>query len=416
MTDLDHRGRPRVAVTGVGLHTPAGAGLAANWATMLAGRSAARPITAFDASALAVRFGCEVRDFDPTVYLGPKESRRVDRGSQLGFAAAVDALADAGDPGADPARCAVVAGTGVGGMATLEQQLEIYRSKGPDRVSPFFVPMMMPNSTAGLIGIHLGWNGPMLCIATACAASANAIGEGTRLMRDETVDVVIAGGTEASLIAPAIAAFARMGALSKRNEDPEHASRPFDADRDGFVMGEGAAFLVLERYDRAIARGARIYGEVAGYGVNSDAFHITAPSEGGAGAAACMQLALADAEISADAIGHVNAHGTSTELNDAAESEAIRKVFGDTSPPVTATKGVTGHLIGAAGAIEAIIALQAGREGLVPPVANHERLGDDIAPIDVVAGAPRAIERAPVLSNSFGFGGHNATLVLVPHD
>jgi 3-oxoacyl-[acyl-carrier-protein] synthase II len=416
MTNLDHRGRPRVAVTGVGLHTPAGAGLDANWTTMLSGRSAARPIEAFDTSHLAVTFACEVRDFDPSAYLGPKESRRVDRGSQLGFAAAVDALADAGEPGADPARCAVVAGTGIGGLATLEQQLEVYRVKGPDRVSPFFVPMMMPNSTAGLIGIHLGWHGPMLCIATACAASANAIGEGTRLIRDETVDVAIAGGTEASLIAPAVAAFARMGALSKRNDDPERASRPFDADRDGFVMGEGAAFLVLERYDRAVARGARIYGEVAGYGVNSDAFHMTAPSEGGAGAAACMQLALADAAMGADEMGHVNAHGTSTELNDAAESEAIRKVFGDTSPPVTATKSVTGHLIGAAGAIEAIVALQSAREGIVPPIANHERLGDDIAPIDVVAGAPRSIERSPVLSNSFGFGGHNATLVLVPHD
>ena len=415
MTDLDHRGRPRVAVTGVGLHTPAGAGLDANWTTMLAGRSAAGPITAFDATGLAVTFACEVRDFDPTSYLGPKESRRVDRGSQLGFAAAVDALADAGDPGADPARCAVVAGTGIGGLATLEQQLEIYRTKGPDRVSPFFVPMMMPNSTAGLIGIHLGWSGPMLCIATACAASANAIGEGTRLIRDETVDVVIAGGTEASLIAPSVAAFARMGALSKRNDDPERASRPFDADRDGFVMGEGAAFLVLERYDRAVARGARIYGEVAGYGVNSDAFHMTAPSEGGAGAAACMQLALADADLAADAIGHVNAHGTSTPLNDAAESAAIRKVFGEPGPPVTATKGVTGHLIGAAGAIEAIVALHAGREGVVPPVANHERLGDDVASIDVVAGEPRVVAPAPVLSNSFGFGGHNATLVLVPH-
>jgi len=414
MTTVDHRGRPRVAVTGVGLHTPAGAGLDANWAAMLAGASAGRTITSFDVSALAVKFACQVHDFDPTAYLGPKESRRVDRGSQFGFAAAADALADAGDPGADPARCAVVAGTGIGGLVTLEQQIEVYQNKGPDRVSPFFVPMMMPNSTAGLIGIHLGWSGPMLCIATACAASANAIGEGTRLIRDETVDVVIAGGTEASIIATSIAAFARMGALSKRNDDPAHASRPFDADRDGFVMGEGAAFVVLERLDRAEARGARIYGELAGYGVNSDAFHITAPSEGGAGAAACMQLALGDANLTADAIGHVNAHGTSTQLNDAAESAAIRKVFGDAGPPVTATKGVTGHLIGAAGAIEAIIALHAAREGVVPPVANFERLGDDVAPIDLVHGAPRTIERAPVLSNSFGFGGHNASLVLTP--
>ena len=412
----DHRDRPRVVVTGVGLHTPAGSGLDANWAALLAGRSKAGPIQRFDASALSVRFGCEVRDFDPVAYLGPKESRRTDRGAQLGFAAAADALADAGDPGADPARCAVVAGTGIGGLITLEEQVLIYLEKGPDRVSPFFVPMMMPNSTAGLIGIHFGWTGPMLCISTACAASANAIGEATRIIRDGTADVVMAGGTEASLMAPAVAAFARMGALSKRNDEPELASRPFDQSRDGFVMGEGAAFLVLERADKAEARGARIYGEIAGYGVNSDAFHITAPSQGGAGAAACMQLGLDDAGLSAGAIGHINAHGTSTELNDAAESQAIRKVFGEATPPVTSGKGVTGHLIGAAGAVEAIIALRSARDGIVPPTANHDQTADDVLPLDVVHGEPRSIPRAPVLSNSFGFGGHNATLVLIPND
>lgn len=412
----DHRGRPRVVVTGVGMQTPAGADLATNWESLLAGRSTAGPIRRFDASDLSVRFGCEVHDFDPVPYLGPKESRRVDRGTQLGFAAASDALADAGDPGADPARCAVVSGTGIGGLITLEEQVMIYLNKGPDRVSPFFVPMMMPNSTPGLIGIHFGWTGPMLCISTACAAGANAIGEAARIIRDGTVDVVIAGGTEAMMMAPAVAAFARMGALSKRNDEPELASRPFDQDRDGFVMGEGAAFMVLERADRATARGARIYGELAGYGVNSDAFHITAPSQGGAGAAACMQLALDDAGIAAADIGHVNAHGTSTELNDAAESEAIRKVFGDAAPPVTSGKGVTGHLIGASGALEAIIALYAAGEGLVPPTANHDRTADDVVPLDVVHGTPRSIRRAPVLSNSFGFGGHNASLVLVPAD
>ena len=403
-----------MVVTGVGMHTPAGAGRDANWNAILAGRSMARLVEGFDASALSVRFGCEVRDFDPVAYLGPKESRRVDRGAQLGFAAAADALADAGDPGADPARCAVVAGTGIGGLHTLEEQVGIYMNKGPDRVSPFFVPMMMPNSTAGLIGIHFGWNGPMLCISTACAAGANAIGEGARIIRDGTADVVVAGGTEASLTAPSVAAFARMGALSKRNEEPELASRPFDAARDGFVLGEGAAFLVLEREDRAVARGARIYGQLAGYGVNSDAFHITAPSHGGAGAAACMQLALDDAALEPSEIGHINAHGTSTELNDAAEAQAIRKVFGETSPPVTSTKGVTGHLIGAAGAIEAIIALKSATAGLVPPTANHTDLADDVAPLDVVHATPRSVARSAVLSNSFGFGGHNATLVLVP--
>jgi beta-ketoacyl-acyl-carrier-protein synthase II len=412
----DHRGRPRVVVTGVGLHTPAGAGLEANWNTILAGRSVAGPIQRFDPSDLSVRFACEVRDFDPVSYLGPKEARRVDRGTQLGFAAAADALADAGDPGADPARCAVVSGTGIGGLITLEEQVMIYLNKGPDRVSPFFVPMMMPNSTPGLIGIHFGWTGPMLCISTACAAGANAIGEATRIIRDGTVDVAMAGGTEAMIMAPAVAAFARMGALSKRNDEPELASRPFDQARDGFVIGEGAAFLVLERMDRAEARGARVYGEIAGYGVNSDAFHITAPSQGGAGAAACMQLALDDAALTSTDIGHINAHGTSTELNDAAESEAIRKVFGDEPPPVTSGKGVTGHLIGAAGAVEAIIALHSAREGLVAPTANHDQTADDVMPLDVVHGSPRAIPKAAVLSNSFGFGGHNATLVLVPAD
>jgi 3-oxoacyl-[acyl-carrier-protein] synthase II len=411
---FDHRGRPRVVVTGVGLQTPAGAGLDTFWETLLEGRSVAGPITRFDPAALAVRFGCEIRDFDPVPYLGPKESRRVDRAAQMGFAAASDALADAGDPGADPARGGVIAGTGIGGLITLEEQVKVYLDKGPDRVSPFFVPMMMANATAGIIGIHLGWSGPNLCIATACAAGANAIGEATRLIRDGAADVMMAGGTECAITPPAVAAFARMGALSKRNDEPTLASRPFDADRDGFVMGEGAGMVVLERADRAAARGARIYGEIAGYGTNSDAFHITAPSEGGVGAAACMQLALDDAGLSTADIGHVNAHGTSTELNDSAEAEAIRKVFGDHSPPVTSTKGVTGHLVGAAGAVEAIAALQAARTGVVPPTANHEKLGEDVPEIDVVHGEARSIPIAPALSNSFGFGGHNAALVLVP--
>jgi 3-oxoacyl-[acyl-carrier-protein] synthase II len=411
---LDHRGRPRVVITGVGLQTPAGVGLDDVWAALLAGRSVAATIERFDASPLSVRFGCEMVSFDPEPYLGQKESRRVDRAAQMGFAAAADALADAGDPGMDPARAGVIAGTGIGGLITLEEQVKTYMEKGPDRVSPFFVPMMMANATAGIIAIHLGWRGPNLCISTACAASANAIGEGVRLIRDDLADVVMAGGTECAITPPAVAAFARMGALSKRNDEPELASRPFDADRDGFVMGEGAGMVVLERADRAEARGARIYGEIAGYGTNSDAFHITAPSQGGAGAAACMQLALDDAGITAEAIGHVNAHGTSTALNDAAEAEAIRKVFGDTAPPVTSTKGVTGHLIGAAGAVEALAALQAARTGLVPPTANHHRLGDDVPEIDVVHGEARPVDPAPAISNSFGFGGHNASLVLVP--
>jgi 3-oxoacyl-[acyl-carrier-protein] synthase II len=307
----------------------------------------------------------------------------------------------------------VILGTGIGGLITLEEQLRVYVGKGPNRVSPFLVPMMMTNATAGTVAMQLGWTGPNLCISTACAASAHAIGEAARLIRDETSDVVMTGGSESCMTPVAVAAFARMTALSGRNDDPEHASRPFDADRDGFVMGEGASALLLENWDRAVARGAHIYGEVVGYGRNADAYHITAPSPGGEGAAACMQLALDDAGLTPAAIGHVNAHGTSTPLNDAAEAEALRKVFGGSAPPVTSTKGVTGHLVGAAGATEAVACLLAMRDSLVPPTANLENIGEEIQ-LDVVAGEPRAIEAAPALSNSFGFGGHNATLIFSP--
>jgi 3-oxoacyl-[acyl-carrier-protein] synthase II len=403
----------RVAVTGLGVKTPAGQDLDSFWSTLTSGRSTAATITRIDPSPLPVRFGCEVRDFDPVRYMGPKEARRMDRVTQLGVAAAADAFEDAGAIDADPARCGVIMGTGIGGLITLEEQSEVYLTKGAARVSPFLVPMMMTNATAGTIAMRFGWTGPNLCIATACAASAHAIGEAARLIRDGSADVVMTGGAESSMTPTAISAFARMTALSTRNDDPAHASRPFDADRDGFVIGEGAAALLLERWDRAVARGARIYGEVVGYGRNADAYHITAPSPGGEGAAACMQLALDDAGLEPNAIGHVNAHGTSTELNDAAEAEAIRKVFGETPPPVTSTKGVTGHLIGAAGATEAIACLLAMRHGEVPPTANLERLGDDIA-LDVVAGAPRPVAAKPALSNSFGFGGHNATLIFAP--
>ncbi len=413
MATSDHRGRPRVAITGLGVKTPAGTDLDAFWSTIADGRSMAATMTHFDPTALAVRFACEVRDFDSTAYLGAKESRRVDRVTQLGFAAAADALADAGELGGDPARCAVIIGTGVGGLITLEEQVNVFIEKGAGRVSPFLVPMMMANATAGTIAMQFGWTGPNMCIATACAASANAIGEAARIIRDGSADVVMTGGSEACITPTAVSAFARMTALSTRNDDPVHASRPFDAERDGFVIGEGAAALVVERWDRAEARGARIYAEVVGYGRNADAYHITAPSPGGGGAAACMHLALEDAGLTPGAIGHINAHGTSTPLNDAAEAEAIRKVFGDTPPPVTSTKGVTGHLVGAAGATEAVASVLALLHGAVPPTANFERASDDIA-LDVVAGATRPLSPAPVLSNSFGFGGHNATLVFAP--
>ena len=410
---LDARGRRRVAVTGVGVKTPGGNDVEALWSTLSEGRSAAAPTTGFDASRHSVKFACEVKDFDPSAYFDVKEARRADRVAQLGVAAAIDALASARSPLADPARCAVVVGTGVGGLRTLEEQERIYLEKGPERVSPFFVPMMMPNATAALVGMLNGWTGPNVCVATACAAGGHALGEGARLIRDGSADLVLAGGTEAAVTPVAVAAFARMGALSGRHDDPARASRPFDVDRDGFVIGEGAAFVVLEPLDSAVARGADIWGELAGYGRTSDAFHITAPAPGGAGAAACMELALEDAGLTPSDIGHVNAHGTSTPLNDAAEAEAITKVFGERAVPIMSVKGALGHLVGAAGAVEAVASLLALRHGAVPPTANHETTDPALA-VDVVHGSPRALAPAPVLSNSFGFGGHNASLVLTP--
>jgi 3-oxoacyl-[acyl-carrier-protein] synthase II len=412
---LDSKGRPRVVVTGMGVKTPAGVDVDTLWTTICAGLGTAARIERFDPSELPVQFAGEVRDYDPSPYFGPKEVRRVDRFTQLGFGAAADALADAGELGADPSRCAVIAATGVGGLETMEENEATFLARGASRVSPFFVPMMMPNAAAGMISIRFGFTGPALCISTACAAGANALGEGVRMVRDGSAEVVVAGATEAPVTPLTVSAFARMGAMSGRNDDPSRASRPFDADRDGFVIAEGAAFCVLETLEHARARGAQVHGEILGYGRNADAHHITAPVPGGAGAAACMQLALDDAGLDASAIGHVNAHGTSTPLNDATEAEAIRKVFGDAPPPVTSTKGVTGHMIAGAGAAEAVISLLSLRDGIVPPTANLERIGDDIG-LDVVSGSPRPIARNPVLSNSFGFGGHNATLILGPVD
>jgi 3-oxoacyl-[acyl-carrier-protein] synthase II len=371
----------------------------------------AAPIEGIDASELPVRFACEVKGFDAADYLGHKEARRADRVTQLGIGAAADAVEQAGEIGADPSRCGVVVGTGIGGLRTQEAEEKVMFERGPSKVSPLLVPMMMPNATAALVAMRHGWSGPNLCIATACAAGGHAVGEAFRMVRDGSADVMLAGGAESVISPVTIAAFARMGALSTREDTPELASRPFDVDRDGFVMGEGAAFLVLERWDRAEARGARILGEVLGYGRNADAFHLTAPAPGGGGAVACMELALEDAGLTSAGIGHVNAHGTSTPLNDAAEAEAITKVFG--SVPVTANKGVTGHLIGAAGAVEALASLLALGAGLIPPVANHSATDPDIT-IDVVSGAARAHDGQAVISNSFGFGGHNASLVMGP--
>ena len=382
----------RVAVTGVGVVAPCGVGRDAFWEGLLR-----------DPEDRRVR---SVEGFDPTPLYGPKEVRRVDRFAQFGLAAATEALEDAGDLGADPDRCGVIIGTGVGGLTTLEEQVLVRAEKGERRVSPFLVPMMMANAAAAGVSMRLGWRGPCETVTTACAAGTHSIGAGFRLVSSGRCDVVLAGGTESALTETAIAGFGNMTALSSSG-----ISRPFDAERDGFCIAEGAAVLLLEEYERAVARGARIYAVLAGAASNADAHHITAPSPGGAGAAACMELALADAGIVAADVAQVNAHGTSTPLNDAAEAEAIAKVFG-AGPPVTSIKGVTGHSLGAAGAIEAAASVLSIAGRVIPPTARYATPDPEVT-VDVVTSA-REWEPGPVLSNSFGFGGHNGCLVFVP--
>ena len=359
-----------------------------------------------------VQFAGEVLEYDPEPYFGPKEVRRVDRFTQLGFGAAADALSDAGELGADPSRCAVIAATGVGGLETMEENEATFLARGASRVSPFFVPMMMPNAAAGMISIRFGFTGPALCISTACAAGANAIGEGVRMVRDGSAEVVVAGATEAPVTPLTVSAFARMGAMSTRNDDPGRGVAPVRRRTRRLRDRRRLQPSVCSRPSSTRSHGAPP-STARCSATGATPTRTTSPRRcpGGAGAAACMQLALDDAGLDASGIGHVNAHGTSTPLNDATEAEAIRKVFGDVTPPVTSTKGVTGHMIAGAGAAEAVISLLSLRDGIVPPTANLEQIGDDIG-LDVVAGEPRPVERKPVLSNSFGFGGHNATLIL----
>ncbi|MFG7943499.1 beta-ketoacyl-[acyl-carrier-protein] synthase family protein [Streptomyces cacaoi] len=411
----DDRGRYRVAITGIGVKTPAGCDVKTLFETVLAATPVTAPVTNFDASDLPVRIACEVRDFEPLAYVDRRTARRMDRVSQLGFAAAMDAFADAGSPEGDPARRAVVFGTGTGGAPTMGRQAIIHDREGADRVSALMVPMLMPNATGAHIAMELGWTGPNYSVSSACASGTTAVGDGARLIRYGEADTVLAGGGENSVNPWAMACFCRSGALSARNDDPASASRPFDAHRDGYVMGEGSTFLVLERLDRALARGARIHGEVVGFGLSSDAHHLTAPRPDGAGAVACMRRAIEDSGLAPEDIGHVNAHGTGTGLNDAMEARALATVFPSGAPPVTSAKGVFGHLMGAAGAAEAALATLSAAAGVVPPTANHEST-DEGVDLDVVVGAPRNIGRRPVLSNSFGFGGHNASLVLSPFD
>ena len=387
----------RVAVTGIGVVAPAGIGKDAFWSGLLSP---------------APNGFRQIEDWDPSPYFdSPKEARRSDRVSQFTLAAAAEALEQAGEISADPARRGTFVGTGVGGIGTLEEQIEVRLSKGERRVSPFLVPMMMANAPAATISMRYGWQGPCENTVTACAAGTHAIGNAARMVADGRCDVVMAGGAEAPFTPTAVAGFGNMTALSNSGD-----SRPFDTNRDGFVMAEGAAILVLEAWELAEARGATILAEVLGSASTADAHHITAPSPGGVGAVTCMQLAMDDADITPDQVRHINAHGTSTDKNDAAEAEAVAKVFGtdDSGPLVTSTKGITGHALGAAGALEAVAVLLAMQHGKVPPTAGLTERDPELPAINIVEGGPADWEPGPSLSNSFGFGGHNGTLVLGP--
>ncbi len=387
----------RVAVTGLGVVAPCGIGREAYWRGLLG-----PGITSGQAT--------EIQNWDPTPwYDSPKEARRADRVEQFAIAAATEAFEQAGGLdaiGVDPARFGTIFATGVGGLHTLEHQVEVRMEKGVRRVSPFLVPMMMANASGAAISMRFSLQGPNETICTACAAGTHAIGNAARLIAWGRCDAVATGGAESSATVTALAGFGNMTALTNAG-----VSRPFDVDRDGFVMGEGAAVLVLEEWERAVARGVTIIGEVVGAASNADAHHITAPSPGGVGAAACMRLALADAGLSPGDIAQVNAHGTSTPLNDAAEAEAVVTVFGPEGPPITSTKGVTGHALGAAGALEAAAVLLSFEHRQIPPTANTKVV--DLG-IDVVMGDPRDWEPGPAMSNNFGFGGHNGSVILSP--
>jgi 3-oxoacyl-[acyl-carrier-protein] synthase II len=380
----------RVAITGLGAVTCCGSTVEALWDGLL------NPSVV----------GGPVRGFEPDRWFGTKEVRQLDPFAQFSIAAADMAVKDAGEIDADPAKAGVIFATGVGGFKTLAEQVGVYNEKGARRVSPRLVPMMMANAGAAGISMRLGWRGPSETIVTACAAGTHAIGAAARLVASGRCDVVVGGGAEAGTHPVSVAAFTNMTALSTSG-----ASRPFDARRDGFVMTEGAAALVLEDWDRAVARGATIYAELAGAASTADAHHITAPSPDGAGAVACMELAIADAGMEIADVGHINAHGTSTPLNDLAESRAINKVFGEPGPLVTSTKGVTGHGLAAAGAIEAVASTLTIHHGLIPPTAGYEQRDPEIT-LNLVHGEPRPWEPTAVLSNSFGFGGHNGCLVV----
>ncbi|QNI84058.1 beta-ketoacyl-(acyl-carrier-protein) synthase II (KASII) [Synechococcus sp. PROS-7-1] len=406
-------GLQRVVVTGLGAVTPIGNSVADYWDALTSGRNGVAGITLFDASEHACRFAAEVKAFDPTGFIEPKDAKRWDRFCKFGVVAAKQALADAGLAiTADNAdRVGIIIGSGVGGLLTMETQAHVLEGKGPGRVSPFTVPMMIPNMATGLAAIAVGAKGPSSAVATACAAGSNAIGDAFRLLQLGKADAMLCGGAESAITPLGVAGFASAKALSFRNDDPATASRPFDRERDGFVIGEGAGMLVLETLSHAEARGASILAEVVGYGTTCDAHHITSPTPGGVGGAAAMRLALEDGGLSAASVDYVNAHGTSTPANDSNETAAIKSALGDRALqiPVSSTKSMTGHLLGGSGGIEAVACVLALRHNVVPPTINYANPDPD-CDLDVVPNTARDHKLETVLSNSFGFGGHNVCL------
>jgi 3-oxoacyl-[acyl-carrier-protein] synthase II len=407
--------RKRVVVTGLGTISPLGNDVDSLWHGLVAGKSGADYITHYDTSNHKTKFAAQVKGFDGAALFGAREVRRIDRFAQFALAAAMQAVEDAGleitDDNRDRIGCVI--GSGIGGINTLFEQVQVYNERGPSRVSPFLVPMMIPDTAGGMVAIHLGVRGPNLAVVTACATGTNAVGEAAEIIRRGQADVILAGGSEAGVIPIAMAGLNSMTALSTRNDNPQGASRPFDLNRDGFVMGEGAGVLVLESLEHAHARRAPILAEVLGYGSTNDAYHVSAPAENGAGAARCMRMALENAGLSLTDIDYINAHGTSTQLNDKSETAAIKAVFGDLAyrVPISSTKSMTGHLLGASGAIEALICVKVMQDGLLPPTINYET-PDPNCDLDYVPNQTRAVAAKKVMSNSFGFGGHNAAIIL----
>ncbi|PWH17816.1 MAG: beta-ketoacyl-[acyl-carrier-protein] synthase II [Anaerolineae bacterium] len=407
--------RRRVVVTGLGCISPVGNDIHTLWESISHGVSGIGPITQFDASEHKTKIAAEVKNFDAAALFGAREARKMDRYTQFALAAAQQALQQAKLAIDDSVRdrIGVVIGTGIGGIHTLIEQYHVFQERGPSRVSPFLVPMMLPDSAGSMVAIHFGLRGPNLAVITACATGNNAIGEATEMIRRGQADVMLAGGSEAALIPVAMAGMNVMGALSTRNDDPPRASRPFDLHRDGFVMGEGAAVLVLEELEFAQKRGATILAEISGYGHTNDAYHVSAPAENGYGAALCMRQALENANLTVAQIDYINAHGTSTPLNDKSETMAIKTVFGERAyhVPISSSKSMTGHLLGASGALEAVICVLALQHQYLPPTINYET-PDPECDLDYVPNIGRAANVRHILSNSFGFGGHNASIIL----